>query len=181
MSRISLIAPIGTKLGSFIVNDQLEVQNAYHTLAQYEKLLKSSIDIGLYWLQRNVPILDISKYKNLLTNVEEQFSKNKYTESLNQRIIELSYDVLSKLNSMTSQPIFKKHIDNKIKTKPDNHLGTPDLNKILLADVNTEKYIMVETHPGNFVLCFYVKHNDHWDILPYKYIADKIDNFCLNL
>ena len=173
--------PIGTKLGSFIINDQLEVQNAYHTLAQYEKMLKSSINIGLYWLQQNVPILNINKYTNLLTNVEQQFSRTKYTESLNQRIIELSYDVLSKLNSITSQPIFKSHTENKIKPKQDNHLGTPDLDKILLSDVNTEKYIMVETHPGNFVLCFYVKHNDHWDILPYKYISEKIENFSTNL
>ena len=180
MAKVSSLGPVGTKLGTFIINDQLEIKNEYYNLAQYDKALKNSIDIGLTWLRKHIPVINLTKYNNLLLSVEEQYLKGKYTESLNQRIIELSYDILSKLNDMTTPPVLRKYPETKIKVKPENHLGAPDLDKISLSDVNIEKYVMVETYPGNFVLCLYVKHNDHWDILPYKYIAEKIENFSIN-
>ena len=182
MSR-TRVGPIGTKLGSFIVNDQLEITNNYFTLPQYEKYLNSSIDIGLLWLRKNVPLSNSSKYKYLLQGIENSLTDGKYTEALNQKIIELSYDVLSKINEGTrkipNRNSPKREI--KVKSKLDTHLGPETLDKITTQDVDSDKLVLVETYPGNFVLCLYVRHNDHWDILPYKYIAEKIPNFSINL
>ena len=186
MAKVSSLGPVGTKLGSFIINDQLETKNDYYNVAQYDKFLRNSIEIGLSWLRKHVPTLGTVKYKNLLVSVEEQFIRSKYTESLNQRVIELSYDVLSKINDTSTPTVQRKfseghkNSENKSKIKIDNHLGALSLDKITLIDVDTTKFIMVETQPGNFILCLNVKHNDHWDCIPYKYIAEKIPNFSIN-
>ena len=164
--------PIGTKLGLFIIDDKLEISNDYYSIAQYDKYLKTSIELGLTWLKKHVPILSSAKYKNLLINIEDQISKYNYTESINQKIIELSYDVLDNINKIATHPEKKSSVLQK-----NNHLGPENLDKISIEDIDPEMHVLVETHLGNFVLFLYVKHNDHWDILPYKYIIEKIPNF----
>ena len=171
--------PVGTKLGTFIMNDQLQIKNEHFPLNRYDGLLINSIETGLEWLRKNVHLLGLQKYDTLLVKVEEQFNKG-YTEGLNQRIIELAYDVLSKINDVGASSLSKKTPEVKPKNKLNNHLGALNLNDISLVDVNVDKYVFVETFPGNYVLCLYVKHNDHFDLLPYDYIAKKIPNFHIN-
>src|SRR5205823_1786295 len=96
----SFEGPSGTKLGSFIINDQLEIKNEYCTVVQYDIHLKNSIDIGLVWLRKNISHLNDPKYESVLTSIESHFIKKGYTDALNQRILELSHDVLTKMNQI---------------------------------------------------------------------------------
>ena len=171
--------PVGTRLGTFITNNQLDIESKHFPLNQYDKLLVNSINLGLEWLRKNINILNIQKYNNLLTVIERLYTEG-CTDSLNQKIIELAYDVLSKVNDLNINPA-RNTPEIKPKTKLNNHLGAPNLNDISVIDILTDTYVMVQTFPGNFVLCLYVKHNDHYDILPYEYIIKKVPKFSIKL
>lgn len=195
--------PVGTKLGTFIIDDELTIENKYISLSLYNKSLIDSINKGLQWMEKKIynDIQDV-KYIKLYQKFKYLIGTYGYTNELNQSIIEASHDILSKLNIVKAS-IFKsntnmndnsgKIIDgrnnNKVPNTNDkikdvyepkhstvkkNHLGPNDLNNITDADVDFSKGLMVQTLPGKYQLFLYVRHNDHWDILPYECICDKI-------
>lgn len=184
--------PIGTKLGTFIVDDKLTIENSYVALQLYDKLLIDSITIGLKWIGKKLDenLLD-NKYKRLYQKFTSLIETNGYTDELNQSIIEIAHDISSKINSVASKQLVnsatgsprnnqKMFTGNQVsssikefKFKP-NHLGPDDLNNITDKDIDFSRGLMVQSLPGKYDLFLYVRHNDHFDLLPYEYITEKI-------
>lgn len=206
------LGPIGSKLGTFIINSNLEIKDEYVALHQYDKYLKDSINTGLEWISNNVGALSGDKYLNLFERIKNNINKDGYTDTINQNIIELSYDILSKLNNPKTEEapgyfalggnslkgsgsgrnslknsnsgnFLKKSNSSMKKSNPstknkmDAHLGTDNLDKLSITDVDLTRSLMVQVDIGRFVMFLYVRHLDHWDILPYEYIYEKIENF----
>jgi len=190
-SKIKTHGPIGTKLGTFIVDDNLTIENKYISLSSYNKLLIDSINMGLKWIETKVKdeMVDTKyvKYYNKFLNSIENYG---YTNEVNQNIIEVAHDMLSKFNPvkiLSQKPShiiktdnikpdidLKSHQPDKNSTVKNNHLGPQNLDNITDIDVDFSKGLMVQTMPGRYQLFLYVRHNDHWDILPYEHIAEKI-------
>src|SRR5437773_1416968 len=92
---------IGTKLGTFIIDDNVKVSHEHVSLHQYDKFLIDSINFGLKWLSKKsqegkLDTRDLATIQKL----QNDFKENNYTDNLNQRIIEVCYNIRSKLNKI---------------------------------------------------------------------------------
>jgi len=177
--KYATIGPIGTKLGTFLINDDLETANKYVSIAQYDKYLIESITIGMKWLTSKIEENGIDKKFLILYNrFQKQINDGDITDQLNQNIIEICYNLSSKLNkiersSLTSSKEIKSKINIHAVPK-SNHLGPMQLSDITEKDIDLSRGLMTQSGVGKYDLYLYVKHQDHYDILPYEYIIDKV-------
>ena len=173
---------IGTKLGTFIINDNLVIVNKHVPIPVYSKYLSESINIGIKWLHKQIEDSTVeSKYSLLLDKFISLIDQGNYTDDLNQNIIEVVCNLLNKLNKLKLPDSIRS--SQEIKRSPEvkrerrvGHLGPQELSQINEKDVDFSRALMVQTSTGKYELFFYVRHNDHNDILPYEYIADKVKN-----
>lgn len=214
--------PVGTKLGTFIVDENLTIENNYVALPLYDKYLIDSITIGLAWIGKKIKENAVdAKYLRLYQKFCGLLQNVGYTDELNQSVIEVAHDLSSKINSVTvknplnvstglynsppspsmtlggppglpgphgphgpggnSSPRGPPKINHRealpvkdFKFRP-NHLGPTDLDSITDKDIDFSRALMVHTISGKYELFIYVRHNDHWDLLPYEYISRKLD------
>ena len=163
---------IGTKLGTFIVNDELEIKNIHVSQFKYNEYLINSINTGIGWLlkvlqEKKIDDKGISTIKKLHNLVIE----GNFNERLNHSIIETCYNIDDKLTTIVNKNSYPNFSHNNRK---NHHLGPHNLSQITEHDIEFNRGLMVETLPGKYTLYFYVKHQDHLDLVPYEYIIDKI-------
>ncbi len=160
------VGPIGTKLGTFIINEALETENKHVPISSYDKYLIDSITLGIKWLYKTISENAVDeKFHRYYEKFNRAIQDGKYSDELNQDVIETSYDLNSRINRIIVQRQDKKKI---------GHLGPEDLNKITEKDVDFTRGLMVQTVAGKFELFLYVHHSDHYDVLPYEYIAERV-------
>jgi hypothetical protein len=163
--------PIGTKLGTFIVNENLEIINKHIPLSLYDKYLIDSINLGISWFHKRLTEHKVDeKFFRHYDKFVKLINNSAYSDELNQGIIEATYDLNSKLNHIETPVI--QHIEKK----RVHHLGPDSLNNITEKDIDLTRGLMVQTTPGKYELFLYVRHLDHYDTLPYEYISEKIRN-----
>ena len=165
--------PIGTKLGTFIVDENLETVNKYVPILLYDKYLIESINFGVKWLftkiEGHTGIGD--KYTRYRDKFIKLINDDKYSDDLNQQVIEITHDLSSKLNRIKAPELARS---DKGASKNNNHLGPSNLDDILENDVDFTRGLMVQTVPGRYELFLYVRHSDHYDILPYEFIVERL-------
>jgi len=185
MSSVGYLShgPIGTKLGTFIIDDNLQIANIHVPINLYNKYLTESINIGIKWLHKKIEDSSIDqRYPSLFNKFITLIENNGFTDDINQNIIEMVCSLSNKLNKKTptidnirSSQEIKPPSDYK-KEKHIHHLGPHNLSDLTEQDIDFTRGIMVQMSTGKYELFFYVRHDDHNDILPYEYIFDKIKN-----
>lgn len=167
--------PIGTKLGTFIIDSSLAVQNVRVSIQRYNQLLVDSINFGLKWISQKLLENKVDeRFSQTLENLYSMLRKNGYDDSLNQSVIETVHKLSDKLNMLKLNMYIPPVKEIKEIKQKEIHLGPADLDKITFKDVNFTKGIMVQVSSGKYELFLPVRHDDHWDILPYEYIQNKI-------
>jgi len=150
----------GPKTAQFLLDDKLTlIKKEVHT-QDYDRMIRKSILIALEWLEIHVLSNPANAFK-----LQKLLKKGiRFTNETNQYLINLCYQ-------------WKKIIDTKKIENQQIHIhhGTLDLEDIKYEDINFTKLYMVETAPGIYTPFYPVRHQDHWDYLPYSYISQKIN------
>ena len=180
--KLTKHGPIGTKLGTFIIDDNLTTKHMHVALSVYPNFLIESITFGLNWMRENIKDLpDDNKYARLYGKFMNSLDTSNYTDNLNQNIIETAYALSVYLNNMHSQRSHQELLTNSLRDSQNirdgnqkKHVGPSDLENITEKDVDFSRVILVMITPGKYQLFLKVRHDEHWDILPYDFIIEKI-------
>ena len=153
---------------TYIINDKLELKTEQVPLSKRDEYITKSIDIGVLWLTVNV-LNNPNKFKTYeakINHLQEKIINNKvYTLDYNRIIINTTYYWLKIINTVEEQTLkMNKELDVISKT-----YGT-DLN------INPNEYIMVEISPGIYHNFVKVRHDDHYDYLPYNQVSKILCN-----
>ena len=148
-------------------------------ISDYDKLLKSSINLGCNWLHSRVFSLKILK-GNTLLHVESL--KKKLLEygnldgTFNQFIIDMCHKWNSYLKIISDQSYHDDATLNYFSKPPSKTkrrsvqicgASDPPIENIIKDD-----YLLVEVSPGRFHKFVYIEHDDHYDYLPMWYVLD---------
>lgn len=166
---------IGTKLGTFIIDDNLTISSEYVPINHYSSRLFDSINMGIKWMEKAINNTTDNKYNKLLDKFNKFIKDGQCTDELNQSIIDVSHDLLYKIdqNKVNDMKI-SQEIKNIKKGRNSPILGPDKISDITEKDIDLSRGLMVQTSSGKYELYLYVRHRDHNDILPYDYIIDKV-------
>lgn len=171
--------PIGTKLGTFIVDENLQVLSKHVPINMYNEYLVQSINSGFKWLYKISETRSLDqRYTKSLEKFRDSIEHGYYTDSLNQEIIDTTHNLLSKIDNSSpielrlSQEI--KNLKGPRKGKNIAPMGPHNVEDMTDKDVDLTRALIVQTSTGKYELHLYVRHNDHYDILPYDYIIEKV-------